>query len=92
VVTATPPRRRSRWPWLLSAVLFATAALPIATYVAGKRVVGTYEGKYGLTDYLGSITSGAARGEAPAWILLATPAAIALVWLLVAWSWRRARP
>lgn len=89
MVVPAPPRRRPRWLWLAAITTAATLALPVVTYVAGKRVVGTYEGKYGLSDYLGSIVAGAGRGEAPAWLLLGAPLAIVLVWLAVGWTWRR---
>lgn len=57
--------------------------VPIASYMAGKRVIGAYEGKLGLSDYLGSVYGAAGRGELLAWWLLLSPALIALVWYLV---------
>ncbi len=65
--------------------------LPIASYMAGKRVIGAYEGKLGLSDYLDSIYGAAGRGEFLAWWLLLSPALIALVWYLVI-RWGRERP
>jgi hypothetical protein len=57
--------------------------LPVAGYVAGKRVIGAYEGRLGLRDYLDSIYSAAAAGDVLAWWLLLTPFLIALVWYIV---------
>ena len=37
--------------------------LPIAGYMAGKRLIGAYEGKLGLSDYLSSIYAAAGHGE-----------------------------
>jgi hypothetical protein len=72
---------------MLGLVLLGALALPIAGYVAGKRMIGAYEGKLGLSDYLDSIYSAAApaaaRGEVLAWWLLLTPILIAIAWYLV---------
>ena len=68
---------------MLGLALMGGLALPIAGYVAGKRVIGAYEGKLGLIDYLDSIYSAAAGGEVLAWWLLLTPILIAIVWYLV---------
>ena len=87
---AAPARFRT-WLVATALALAGTLALPVAAYVAGKRVVGAYEGKYGLSDYLESITTGAGRGEPAAWVLLLAPTALVLVWLLVGWGFRRLR-
>ena len=50
--------------------------------MAGKRVIGAYEGKLGLSDYLDSVYGAAGRGEFLAWWLLLAPALIAGVWYL----------
>ncbi len=73
-------------PWLaiLALALAGGLILPIASYMAGKRLIGAYEGKLGLTDYLGSIYDAAGRGEVLAWWLLLAPALIATVWYLLA--------
>jgi hypothetical protein len=63
--------------------LLGGLVLPVVGYVAGKRVIGAYEGKLGLSDYLGSIYSAAARGEVLAWWLMLTPVLIALVWYVL---------
>jgi hypothetical protein len=68
---------------LLGLVLLGGLVLPIAGYVLGKRVIGAYEGKRGLSDYLDSIYSAAAGGEVLAWWLLLTPILIVLAWYLV---------
>lgn len=71
-------------------VLAGGLVLPIASYVAGKRLIGAYEGKLGLSDYLDSIYGAAGRGEWLAWLLLLAPALVALVWyLLIRVGWPR---
>ncbi len=73
-------------PWLAILALALTGGLilPIASYMAGKRLIGAYEGKLGLTDYLGSIYAAAGQGEVLAWCLLLAPALIVTVWYLLA--------
>jgi hypothetical protein len=83
------PRRLRTWLIAIALALAGTLALPVGAYVAAKRVVGSYEGKYGLSDYVASITAGAGRGEPAAWVLLLAPTALVLVWLTVGWGFRR---
>ena len=71
---------------LLALVTLALAGgllLPVASYVAGKRLIGAYEGKLGLSDYLSSVYAAAGRGEPLAWWLLLAPTLILVVWCLV---------
>lgn len=68
---------------VLGLALAGGLLLPVAAYLAGKRLIGAYEGKLGLSDYLGSIYAGAAQGELLAWWLLLTPALVALLWYLL---------
>jgi hypothetical protein len=68
---------------ILGLALAGGLMLPIAGYMAGKRLIGAYEGKLGLSDYLSSIYAAAGRGDVLAWWLLLTPALIAIVWYLV---------
>lgn len=83
-------RRTSLLAVLTVLVLTLTGGLllPIAGYVAGKRWIGPYEGKLGLSDYLGSLYAAAGRGELLAWWLLLTPVLITVVWYVV---WRLSR-
>lgn len=75
---------------LLALALTGGLVLPIASYMAGKRVIGAYEGKLGLSDYLDSVYGAAGRGEFLAWWLLLAPALIAVVWYAVfRLGWRR---
>ncbi len=76
-------RRLTPWLAILGLALTGGLVLPIASYMAGKRLIGAYEGKLGLTDYLGSIYDAAGRGELLAWWLLLAPALIALLWYLL---------
>lgn len=72
--------------WLL---LFATFGLtggllvPAAAYVAGKRLIGAYEGKLGFMDYASSIYAAAGRGEPLAWLILLSPTLVWLVWFIL---------
>ena len=78
---------------LLALAFTGGLVLPIASYVAGKRVIGAYEGKLGLSDYLDSVWAAAGRGEFLAWWLLLAPALIAGVWyLVIRLGWRRQDP
>ena len=78
---------------LLGLALTGGLVLPIASYVAGKRVIGAYEGKLGLSDYLDSVWAAAGRGEFLAWWLLLAPALIAGVWyLVIRLGWRQQDP
>lgn len=92
------PWRPWRWFWsVLGAGLAGGLLLPAAAYVAGKRVIGAYEGDFGVADYLASIYAGAARGEPQAFALLLAPLGLLACWTTVAWGWRklgqgRARP
>ncbi|MEO7387792.1 MAG: hypothetical protein ABIX37_12705 [Gammaproteobacteria bacterium] len=87
------PQRSFRLLRLLGLATVALAGglvLPIASYMAGKRVIGAYEGKLGLSDYLGSVYGAAAHGEVLAWWLLLTPLLIVLVWtVIVRLGWPR---
>ena len=76
----------SRLTPILAMLALAVAGgllLPIAGYMAGKRLIGAYEGKLGLSDYLSSIYAAAGHGDVLAWWLLLAPALIAVVWYLV---------
>lgn len=89
-VPKTHSRRALAWAlWLPLLALAGGLVLPVAAYVAGKQVIGAYEGRYGLQDYLGSIYGGAGQGEPLAWLLLLSPALVAAVWWGVARLWRR---
>ena len=68
---------------ILALALAGGLALPIAGYMAGKRLIGAYEGKLGLSDYLSSIYAAAGRGDLLAWWLLLTPTLVAIVWYLI---------
>lgn len=68
---------------ILGLALTGVLIVPIAGYMAGKRLIGAYEGKLGLSDYLDSIYAAAARGEVLAWWLLLAPALIAIVWYFI---------
>lgn len=74
---------------MLGLALMGVLVLPVAGYVAGKRVIGAYEGRLGLRDYLGSIYSAAAAGEVLAWWLLLAPVLVAIVWYLIVRLGRR---
>ena len=68
---------------MLGLALAGGLVIPIAGYMAGKRLIGAYEGRLGLTDYLSSIYDAAGRGELLAWWLLLAPALIAITWYLI---------
>ena len=74
---------------LLALAFAGGLVLPISGYVAGKRWIGAYEGKLGLSDYLGSVYAAVGRGEFLAWWLLLTPTLLTILWYLVWWLYRR---
>ncbi|MCE7901990.1 MAG: hypothetical protein DYH20_04845 [Gammaproteobacteria bacterium PRO9] len=69
--------------WLVALALAGVVAVPVAGYVVGKRVIGAYEGRLGLTDYLGSIYTAAGHGELLAWLLILSPLLVVIAWSLV---------
>ncbi|MCP5138515.1 MAG: hypothetical protein H6979_01470 [Chromatiales bacterium] len=72
--------------WLLWFSLLGVAGalvVPAVAYVAGKRLIGSYEGKLGFIDYADSIYAAASRGEVLAWLVLLSPALVWLVWYLI---------
>lgn len=68
---------------ILGLALAGGLVLPIAGYMAGKRLIGAYEGKLGLSDYLSSIYAAAGHGDLLAWWLLLAPTLIAMLWYLI---------
>ena len=79
-----------RWLLLFTALGLAGALLvPAAAYVAGKRLIGAYEGKLGFIDYADSIYAAANRGEVLAWLILLSPTLVWLVWYLILHLQRR---
>ncbi|MEE9135436.1 MAG: hypothetical protein V3U00_01825 [Gammaproteobacteria bacterium] len=58
--------------------------VPVLIYVAGRALVGPYEGPLGLLGLIGHIYSDASLGQVSAWFLLLSPALILLVWYWVA--------
>lgn len=73
-----------RWLLLLAGLGLAGALLvPAVAYMAGKRLIGAYEGKLGFMDYADSIYAAASRGELLAWLILLSPALVWLVWFLI---------
>ena len=73
-----------RWLLLFTGLGLAGALLvPAFAYVAGKRLIGAYEGKLGFMDYADSIYAAASRGEALAWLLLLSPMLVWLIWYLI---------
>ena len=73
-----------RWLLLFTALGLAGALLvPAVAYVAGKRLIGAYEGKLGFLDYADSIHAAASRGEPLAWLIVLSPMLVWLVWYLI---------
>lgn len=79
-----------RWLLLFTGLGLAGALLvPVTAYLAGKRLIGAYEGKLGFMDYAGSIYAAASRGEPLAWLILLSPTLVWLVWYLILHLQRR---
>jgi hypothetical protein len=70
--------------------LLGGLVLPVAAYMAGKRLIGAYEGRLGLQDYLGSVYGAAGDGEPLAWLLLLAPLLVAAIWWGIARLWQAA--
>ena len=90
--TADPSRRRS--PLFSGALILVLGAIiaPVAVYLFGVLLIAPYEGDGALLGFLGDVYGDAAAGEAAAWGLLLSPAALILTWWVVIWLWRRGRP
>jgi hypothetical protein len=76
--------------WLPVLALLGGLVLPVAAYMAGKRLIGAYEGRLGLQDYLGSVYGAAGDGEPLAWLLLLAPLLVAAIWWGIARLWQAA--
>jgi hypothetical protein len=74
------PRSTRRLALVAGLLFLGAVVLPVVSYRLGKWLIGPFEGKRGLTDYLGSIYQAAGRGEPGAWLLLLAPLLLVLVW------------
>ena len=73
--------------WLVAALLFGAAVLPLLVYATGAKTLGPYSGGGPGAFYLDFVAD-LARLRPAAWTLLAGPAALVLVWrLLAAYAW-----
>jgi hypothetical protein len=72
---------RRRVLLVLSLLAAGLVLLPLSVYVFGQQVVGPYEGSGGIIGFTGSIYAGLLRGEASAWLLVASPALLATCWI-----------
>lgn len=76
--------------WLLGALLFAAAALPLLVYYTGRYALGTYA-HGGPLGFFGDYYADLARLRPAAWLLLLGPVILVLLWrLVVAYAWPRA--
>jgi hypothetical protein len=66
--------------WLLASLPIGWLLLPILAYVAGRRIVGPYEGTRGLLSFLSTIYRAAIEGEALALILVLAPTLLLAIW------------
>lgn len=64
---------------------------PVAVYLFGILIIAPYEGEGRLLGFLGSVYGDALAGEASAWALLLSPAALILTWWAVGRLWRTGR-
>jgi hypothetical protein len=69
--------------WVVAALLFSGAVLPFLVYATGVRILGPYGGG-GAGSFYADFVTDLARLRPAAWTLLAGPAALVLVWRLLA--------
>ncbi len=69
--------------WVLAALLFGAAVLPLLVYATGVKTLGPYSGG-GPASFFANFVTDLAHLRPAAWILLAAPAALVLVWRLLA--------
>lgn len=76
--------------WLLAALLFAAAALPLLVYYTGLYTFGPYAGG-GSLDFVRNYYADLAGLRPAAWLLLLGPVILVLLWrVVVAYAWPRA--
>lgn len=76
--------------WILAALLFAAAVLPLLVYFTGAATLGAYSNG-GPARFLADYYADLARLRPGAWILLLGPPALTAAWRgLVALAWHRA--
>ena len=73
--------------WVIAALVFGAAVLPFLVYATGVKTLGPYSGGGPGTFYVDFVAD-LAHLRPAAWTLLAGPAALVLVWrLLAAYAW-----
>lgn len=78
--------------WLLAALLFAAAALPLLVYYTGLYTLGPYA-HGGPLQFFRDYYADLARLRPAPWVLLLGPVTLVLLWrVIVAYAWPRARP
>lgn len=70
----------SRWSLLLFLGVAGPLLVPVAAYVAGRRIAGPYAGARGLESYLGTIYADALRGNPLALAIVLGPLLVAITW------------
>jgi len=81
--TSQSPKRRSALSNSLYILVLGAVIAPVTVYLFGSLLIAPYAGEGGLAGFLSSVYGDAARGEAAAWALLLSPAALILTWWLV---------
>jgi hypothetical protein len=82
-----PMRIRRDSAWLLAALLFAAAALPLLVYFTGLQTFGPYA-HGGPLDFFRDYYADLARLRPAAWLLLLGPVIMVLLWrVIVAYAW-----
>ena len=82
-------RLRRHLAWIIAALLFGAAVLPLLVYYTGALTLGPYSGG-GPLQFVAAFYADVARLRGAAWLLLLGPAALVLVWrVLVAYAWPR---
>lgn len=80
------PRIAATLRYVLSILILGLVGwlvLPVIGYMAGKRVIGAYEGRLGLRDYMDHIHAGVDQGEPLALLIVLAPLLIAMVWTVL---------
>jgi hypothetical protein len=67
---------------VLGAQAVGWVLLPVLAYLAGRQIIGPYEGTRGFASFIGNIYGAAGSGDALALVLVFAPTLLLAIWML----------